>query len=388
MTTLPRRGIAALLIAHCAGMLDLVVLPVWVGTLIGWYGLDPQQAGLLATLFLGGQVSSSLVFAPRFGRLPVRLVATVGFSVAALAFLGVALTRDYTVMAALHLLGGFGAGAALSMTHGTMGRSANPHRLFAWAGLALGIFGIAMLGGGGRLVATYGGVAMFVLFAAVMAVAAVAALGAFPRPTPAAAVTAPSSRPVGRLPAAVWFCIVGFGALSLANAMVYSFVERIGIERGFGADAVVAVLTTVGFVNLLPPLLAAALERRLRAERVLLAAPVAIGSLALLITQSTLFTPYAAAAAVQVGVVVFTHTFLFGLLARLDRSGRAVAATPAMMMIGSSIGPVLAGTLVKTAGYEALGAAVAAVCLASLLCFLQLSRRPAPALAPSGAAER
>lgn len=389
MTTLTRQGIAALLIAHCAGMLDLVVLPVWVGTLIGWYGLDPLQAGLLATLFLGGQVTSSLVLAPRFGRLPARVVVTVGFSVAALAFLGAALTRDYAAMAALHLIGGFGAGGALGTTHGTMGRSANPHRLFAWAGLALGIFGIAMLGGGGRLVAIHGGPAMFTLFAAVMAVASIAAITAFPRPAPAAvsAMTIPP-RPAGRLPSAAWFCIAGFSAVSLANAMVYSFVERIGVDRGFGVDAVVAVLTTVGFVNLLPPLLAAALERRLRAERVLIAAPVVIGSLALIITQSTHFAPYAAATAVQIGVVVFTHTFLFGLLARLDRSGRAVAATPAMLMIGSAIGPVLAGTLVKTAGYEALGAAVAAVCLVSLLCFLQLSRRPTAAAAPCAAVER
>lgn len=39
------------MLAHCAGMVDLVALPVWVGTLIGAYRLDPQKAGLLATLF-------------------------------------------------------------------------------------------------------------------------------------------------------------------------------------------------------------------------------------------------------------------------------------------------------------------------------------------------
>ncbi len=36
-----KRGIAAIMLAHCAGMVDLVALPVWVGTLVGLYGFVP-----------------------------------------------------------------------------------------------------------------------------------------------------------------------------------------------------------------------------------------------------------------------------------------------------------------------------------------------------------
>ena len=52
-------GRIALMVAHCAGMVDLVALPVWIGTLITNYGFDPQQAGALATLFLAGAVVAS-----------------------------------------------------------------------------------------------------------------------------------------------------------------------------------------------------------------------------------------------------------------------------------------------------------------------------------------
>lgn len=38
-------GRSALLVAHCAGIVDLVALPAWVGALIANYKLDPQQAG-------------------------------------------------------------------------------------------------------------------------------------------------------------------------------------------------------------------------------------------------------------------------------------------------------------------------------------------------------
>src|ERR1700754_507457 len=112
-------GRIALMVAHCAGMVDLVALPIWIGTLIVYYKFDPQQAGGLATLFLVGAVASSLVFAPRFNRIRGRVAAAVGFGGAALAFFGTSLTSDYATMAALHALAGLTAGCALTFTHGT-----------------------------------------------------------------------------------------------------------------------------------------------------------------------------------------------------------------------------------------------------------------------------
>src|ERR1700755_548396 len=88
-------GRLALMVAHCAGMVDLVALPIWIGTLIVYYKLDPQQAGGLATLFLVGAVASSLVFAPRFHRMRGRLAAALGFGGAALAFFRVSLNTDF-----------------------------------------------------------------------------------------------------------------------------------------------------------------------------------------------------------------------------------------------------------------------------------------------------
>ena len=40
------RGRTVLIVAHCAGMLDLVALALWVGALVTRYGFDPQQAGV------------------------------------------------------------------------------------------------------------------------------------------------------------------------------------------------------------------------------------------------------------------------------------------------------------------------------------------------------
>src|SRR5512138_198791 len=109
-----RRGRAALMVAHCAGMVDLVALSVWVGVLITHYGFNPQQAGGLPTLFLAGVVVASVVLAPRFQRLPGRRVASVGFAVSALTFWLAAGATGYAELAVLHALSGVATGAALS----------------------------------------------------------------------------------------------------------------------------------------------------------------------------------------------------------------------------------------------------------------------------------
>ncbi|HIE1650153.1 TPA: MFS transporter [Burkholderia cenocepacia] len=373
-TRLGAFGTVALMLAHCAGMVDLVALPVWVGTLIGAYRLDPQQAGLLATLFLAGAVLSSVFFSPRLNRLPARAMSTVGFGIAAGAFVGITSVPvdRYLTLATLHAVAGIAVGCGLSFTHGTVGRSRNPHRLFAISGLALGIFAIAFLGTVPGLVATHGGPTLFRVFASVMGVAAIACALAFP------SIHARRSAAAGdepRFERVVWFGMVGVSCMALTQSMLFSFVQRIGLDRGFGLSAVIATLIALGFVNLFPAPVAALLETRVPGRKVVQAGPVVQAALALVITQSAAFVPYAAATSVFAAVMIFTHTFAFGMLACIDRTGRAVAATPAMLMTGAAIGPVLGGTLVKQSGYGSLGFAAVLIAAAAVICFSRLDRR-------------
>ena len=371
------RGRAVLMVAHCAGMVDMVALPVWVGTLISAYKFDPQQAGGLVTLFLIGAVISSAFFAPRFNRVSGRVAAAVGFAAAALAFLGLSLTRDFSTMAALHAVAGIAAGCGLSFTHGTIGRSANPHRMFALVGIALGFFAVAFFAAMPQLIARVGGEALFRLFAAVMALAAVCSALGFPQPHVTDAVHTPVAG--ARLPRVVWFAVFGVACMALVQAMIFSFVERIGTDRGFGFQAVSGVLIALGLVNLTPSPLAVFLQKHWPAHRVVLFGPLAQAIIALTIALSTSFVPYAIATCLFAGVMIFTHNFAFGLLASLDTSGRAVAATPAMLMVGAAIGPVLGGTLVKAFGYGSLGLVAAVFATLAMVSFWRV--RPAVAAA-------
>ncbi|MBV8623659.1 MAG: MFS transporter, partial [Herbaspirillum sp.] len=113
ITTYSRRALLALMMAHCAGMLDLVALPVWVGTLVARYGFNAQQAGLLASLFLGGAVLASVTLARRFDPARARRNVTLGFSLSALLFGLAALTPQFVLLAVLHAASGASTGMAL-----------------------------------------------------------------------------------------------------------------------------------------------------------------------------------------------------------------------------------------------------------------------------------
>ncbi|GAB3464855.1 MFS transporter [Massilia terrae] len=371
------RGRATLMLCHFVGMVDLVALPVWVGTLVQHYGFDLEYAGMIVTAFLLGAVAASLFAAPLYNRLPRRACAAGGYGVAALAFLAASQAHGLGALLALHLVAGLATGAGLSVVHGTIGRSANPHRLFALAGTALGIGAVGFYAAVPPAVAALGGAVLFKAFAGLMALAALACAFGFPQ----VAGDGGQRAAAGRLPRAAWFAILGVSCMALNQALTFSMLDRIGALRGFGQERVNIVLIVCGLVNLLPAAIAALLQRRLNPVRVaLVAAPLQV-ALALTVTLSGDFFPYALAGSVYPAVLIFTHTFLFGLIASLDPSGRALASTPAMMMTGSAIGPALAGSVAMRAGFAGQAVLAVAVGCAALLFFALVARRAARPLA-------
>jgi predicted MFS family arabinose efflux permease len=319
---------------------------------------------------------SSVFFASRFNRVNTKWAAVIGFAAAALAF---ALCFGQTAMAALaplHFAGGLAVGAALSATHGTIGRALNPHRVFAWAGLAIGVFGIVFLGGTPEVLARFGGATLFILFAGIMGVATLMGLLFFPRPSRQIAedcheASTARAQPLSR---AVWYSIAGIALLAMTQAMTLSFYERIGVARGFGRELVTLALVIYGVVTLFPAPLAGLLEKRIKATTVISIGPIMQAVCAMIATHTWNYPLFAASGALMAFTILFTHTYAFGLLARLDTTGRAVAGTPAMLMVGAAIAPFLGGTLVKYVGFGAIGYAAVVLVAIELLLF-NLTRR-------------
>ncbi|WP_425644223.1 MFS transporter [Agrobacterium leguminum] len=371
-----RNATVALIFGHIAGMIDLAALPVWVGTLSVGFGLGNTQAGGLVTAFLIGVVLASLVVARVFHTLPGHLVAPVGYGCSAACLFAMSqLEPAFGTFLMLHALAGIATGAVLSTTHGTMGRTDNPLRIFALGSAGFGVFALVFLGTAPAVVAHSGPATFFVIVAAIMAIAAFVTLVFFPRERSAPG-HAPATAPI---PADVWLVIVGVMLMNFVQALTFSYVERIGMARGYAEGEVQLVLLSIGIVNMFPALVAAALQGHLPPLKVGIAGAIVQALLSILITGPDAFLLYAIPSLFLAAVMIFTHTFLFGFLAKADPSARATAATPAMTMSGSAIAPLLGGLLSDMIGYEAIGFTAALAACVTVTLFARANSSVLPA---------
>lgn len=371
-----KQGILALMLGHCAGMVDLIALPIWMGTLITTYGFDAIRAGALVTLFLLGAITANMCFKPLFQRLNARLFVIIGFICAGLSFYYSAQNTHFEILAILHILSGCSIGMALSITHSTIERSCNPHRLFGFSGLALGIFGFLFLVFTVYTIKDSGGSAFFYILSALMLSVALCAFSCFPTMNKTKNYTIYSAEtPISSIPIYMWLGITGIVLLAMTQSLTMSFYERIGIARGFSTDDVTITLIIYGVMCLFPAPAAALLKNKLNAIRVLCIVPVFQAIFSLCMTQTHNYVLYTLAGALMSCTILFTHTFAFGLLAKIDPTGRAVAGTPAMLMLGSAIGPLLGGSLVHFFSFSAIGYMASLLVIGQLIVFRQLRKK-------------
>jgi hypothetical protein len=111
------------------------------------------------------------------------------------------------------------------------------------------------------------------------------------------------------------------------------------------------------------------LEKRISATTVISIAPPLQAVWSLIAMQTTNPLLYTVAGGGMAFTIIFIHTYCFGLLARIEPTGRAVAGTPAMLMVGAAAGPFISGTLVKFYDFETISYVVTGFVILELLVF-------------------
>jgi predicted MFS family arabinose efflux permease len=365
MTNLDTKGArTALIVGHAAGMIDMVSLPIWVGGLVSSYGYSSAQAGGLVTTFLIGVVIASCGLAPLFHRFSMRWVPGAGFIGAAMSFAALWMASGFGIFLALHLCAGLCIGTALSAVHGTIGRTSNPHRTFAYATIGFGIFSVIFIGVTTQVIAATEPRSLFLIFSGVMAIAAAVNWLLFPHSATVLKAERIPSTKSGRVPRfepVVWFLIAALLGLNFNQAMNFSFVERIASGHDWPASTINGVLVGVAFISLIPAPLAVFFEKKFHPVYVGMAGVLLQTALSLGMTHALNVPGFASSAIFIPFVMIFSHTFLFGLMSRVEPTGRAVAANPAITMGGGALGPLVGGILVQTMGYHGLSVATALV---------------------------
>lgn len=366
----------ALIVGQMCGAVDIAALPVWVGTLIAGFGMSPAQAGGLATVFLGVAVLTSIVIAPRFHKVNPRALAPLGFWITTAGFVGLTQVSGFMPYLLLHAVGGVGVGMALSSVSGTMGHVSNPHKCFALGGFGIGVAAIIYIVVATQLIMTFGPDMLWWTFAGVMAFGAIVTTLLFPNFRSERQATE-RPEPFTRT---VWLAIGGLMAMGVNFGMLISFAERAGVEGGYGEEAVQLALISMAFLAILPPVLAGVLQHRIAALKMAMCMCFTQAAVGVWLMTATSYPWYFGALLLMPFSFAIANTFIFGLLARTETTGRATAATPVIVMGGSAIGPFLGGVIVQIAGFAAVG--YVAIVIGCIALFLFYNARNVPQQVP------
>lgn len=365
------RGRAALIVVTSAAMIEYGGMPLWVGVLMDHWGFDPKQAGALISTYLGGAVVSGFIAASLFGHLRSgRVMATLGLALAAMIFALIARSTQFNTLLMLHFCGGLCIGPVLAASQGTTGRSQNPHRLFAMTAVASSICAASFLAIMPAVVAEVDGSLFFNVVGVIFLAGAGAALFFFPA---AGVKQRPADSPAkAKIGMPVWCGLFGLVSMALVYSMTMSFVERVGAHREYGLVLVSTVLTVMAVTKLFPAALAGLLENRIQVRQVLIGAPIVQALACTAIFAVPNVTVYSVAAPIFITTLLFAQVFAFGVISRLEPTGRATALSPSIMMVGSGVGPFLGGSLIKAFGYPALAVAGCLVALCAIGFFSRL----------------
>jgi len=370
------RGRAVITLVQGVSMIEVGALPLWVGVLMGHYGFDPKEAGMLISLYMGGSVIAGLTIASFFGRLSSgKFIAYVGMVCATLTFFLITQFKDFEVLSILHFCGGLSLGPVLAICQGTIGRSLNPHRLFAIVAVASTTLAAIFLGIMPSFVDRLGGVLFFQVVAGILALGAILAILGFPAAPITPSLKAESLPNAGKLTLPILLIFAGLICLSVVFSMTMSFVERVGMQREYGLAAVSAVLSAMAIMKLTPAAIAGLMQKKLSVRSVLLVVPIVQALCSALIYGAAPLAVYAIAAPLFVTTMMFAQVFAFGLISKLDTSGRASALSASLLMVGMTIGPILGGIIVKAHGYALLAFVSPIVAAIAILLFHFATRR-------------
>ena len=342
LQTFSRRETVAVMIVGVIGVLIPGLQPQLLGALAASGRIGTGAIGLLATaeLLAMGIAAGGAGLVLKGERL--RAIAVAGLAVAAVCDLLTPLGGT-TAIFGLRIVAGLAEGVLIWLAIGFIMRSGNPER---WSGLYLGIqtaaqFALASLIG--AFVLGRAGAIGFDLLAFVT-IAGGAALPFLPR----------GYRPLerdaaaqGAIPARGWITLLGIACYLAAIVAVWVYIEPLGLRRALDARSVAVVAPLALGCQVLGALAAAWLAERVAAVPIVIvcgAATLALLAVLALTASSAIFI---AAAAAFGFLWLFAMPFQIPLVIAADPSRRAAVMIGGAQLIGSSLGPLAAGLMVR-----------------------------------------
>ncbi len=356
------------------GPAAVILMPLIVGGVVDDYGFTERQAGLIASMEGFGLVCGLLAGAQWVRRVPwtrmlfVTLIAYAGVNVVS------ATVQSVEALAAVRCLCGLVGGSVFSIVNAALGDNRQPDRAFGIAQSVQGVmmfaaFAAAPLIAHGHLVSN-----LFYMMAGA-AVVLILCVFRFPHQGVPVVQASPEGSGRGHRRGLIW---IGLGGGLIYYASVFGFwdfLERIGRNAGLDGDTVSVALGVSQIAAVAGGLTAAiAGDRFGRIAPLVCAASGQLVVLWLLLGEFTVASYFIGASLYQALYIIAT-SYLLGVIAKLDDSGKYVVIMNAMLGAGVALGPSVAAALIRPGDYDGINLAAAAGIALTLALFLYIIHR-------------
>lgn len=343
---------ACIIAIGVAGGFTTVILPLIVSAASVEHGLAAGSG--MASSEMGGVAVGALIYGFLVAKHDKRLLAASAALVAAAANAITVIAEPISTLFVLRFIAGLGGGGLLATFAAAAGTSPKPDRLF---GLFLSCAFISATVGFKLLTPlteTYGLSSIFLTMVLVDLLMILISLGLPGRPSPIANTESETSdAPEQPLNIPVVFALLGILSFFIGIGGIWPMIPEVGKSLGVHSSTVASVLASASLAAIAGALTAAALGDRI--GRLI---PLAIGLSGVALSLLTLaITDSGALFSVAPLTLLFAWNFslpyLMGVLAALDKTGRAVAFNMTLQYFGFSVGPMLAAALIGAVGIKA-----------------------------------
>lgn len=366
-----RWSIAAIIGCFSIAILIFLLMPIYVGALADSYGFASEQLGILTSVEMLGQVVASLSAVYWVRKISWRrVVALCALILISINLLSAYVAGDYQKLLLLRCIAGLAGGAILAVGCALLGDTDQADRNFGFL-VAAEVFLQGVLFATFPALMVEHGVQAFFLALAALAVLVLALSTLLPARGVEHLPESSSRQGQNRFP------IQGLVATALffvGILMVWSFVERAGVARGFTVERVGSALSISAFISIAGALSASALGDRL--GRVF---PMLIGLLGVLLSLGLLlldmpYWSFLLAVSLMATFWNFWVPYQMGAVALVDSTGHYTVLIPLAQSLGAAAGPALAGQLMGDGNYQLIilvGAGFLIVCLGLFLPLLK-----------------
>jgi predicted MFS family arabinose efflux permease len=339
------------------GLLSYAALPFLIGSTMINLDLNEESVGILYSLEFIAAALSSIIIAPKIGKINRTKIAFIGAFIVIAGNLASGLWSNYEFLLAIRPFTGIGAGLALAAGNATIANSKHPAKiagmmnvLFA-ALIVLLMLYLSYLNESWGIQGIYFGLAA-VTFSFLLLL----------KQMPQGSNQDDSETVSNKIISTGIFSIAGiaifavFFMFTLRDSMAWGFAERIGNVIGYSSNEMGQLLSLQAFTGLVGPILTAIIGFKLGVRFPLLLGIVFAG----LTTYAIFLSPelpylFEGSVLVWTAGYFFAISYLTAYAATLDPDGRIVAASGSAMVLGVAAGPALAGYLITQGSYD-LGA--------------------------------